>query len=122
MSTHGGPGCEPRIRPVRPPPRGRPKARGGVPGSDPTRDKAPFGRSTVPGYLAAFAICSAAFLNRAAIAGHVWDGHLDPFSNVVDVYMNRLRKKIDHGFEKPLLHTRRGEGYILSSSVTDRGE
>ena len=61
-------------------------------------------------------------LNREAIAGHVWDGHLDPFSNVVDVYMNRLRKKIDHGFEKPLLHTRRGEGYILSSSVINRHE
>ena len=51
-------------------------------------------------------------LDREAIAGQVWDGHLDPFSNVVDVYMNRLRKKIDHGFKKQLLHTRRGEGYV----------
>jgi len=55
-------------------------------------------------------------LDREAIANQVWDGHLDQFSNVVDVYMNRLRKKIDHGFDKHLLHTRRGEGYILSSA------
>jgi two-component system copper resistance phosphate regulon response regulator CusR len=53
-------------------------------------------------------------LNRETIAERVWDGHFDPFSNVIDVYMNRLRKKIDQGFATPLLHTRRGEGYILS--------
>jgi len=55
-------------------------------------------------------------LDREAIAQCVWEGHFDPFSNVIDVYMNRLRKKIDQGFENQLLHTRRGEGYILSSS------
>ncbi len=58
-------------------------------------------------------------LNREAIADQVWDGHLDSFSNVVDVYMNRLRKKIDHGFERHLLHTRRGQGFVLSSSLPD---
>jgi DNA-binding response OmpR family regulator len=58
-------------------------------------------------------------LNREAIADQVWDGHLDPFSNVVDVYMNRLRKKIDQGFEKHLLHTRRGHGFVLSSPLPD---
>lgn len=58
-------------------------------------------------------------LDREAIAERVWDGHLAPLSNVVDVYMNRLRKKIDHGFKKHLLQTRRGEGYILSSSFVD---
>ena len=58
-------------------------------------------------------------LDREAIVERVWDGHLAPFSNVVDVYMNRLRKKIDQGFKKHLLHTRRGEGYILSSSFVD---
>ncbi len=57
-------------------------------------------------------------LDREAIAEHVWDGQLDAFSNVVDVYMNRLRKRIDHGFPKHLLHTRRGEGYMLSSTGT----
>jgi len=54
-------------------------------------------------------------LNREAIAEQVWGGHFDPFSNVIDVYMNRLRKKIDQGFEHHLLHTRRSEGYTLSS-------
>jgi len=54
-------------------------------------------------------------LNREAIAEQVWGGHFDPFSNVIDVYINRLRKKIDQGFENHLLHTRRGEGYVLSA-------
>jgi two-component system copper resistance phosphate regulon response regulator CusR len=53
-------------------------------------------------------------LDREAIAEQVWGTHFDPFSNVIDVYINRLRKKIDQGFEKHLLHTRRGEGYVLS--------
>lgn len=54
-------------------------------------------------------------LNREAIAEQLWDGQA-PFSNVVEVYMNRLRKKIDHGFKKRLLHTCRGDGYMLGSS------
>jgi len=54
-------------------------------------------------------------LGRAAIAEHVWDEEFDPFSNVIDVYVNRLRRKIDHGFERQLIHTRRSEGYILSA-------
>lgn len=54
-------------------------------------------------------------LDREAIVERVWDGNLDPISNVVDVYMNRLRKKIDHGFAKPLLVTRRGQGFVLAS-------
>jgi two-component system copper resistance phosphate regulon response regulator CusR len=58
-------------------------------------------------------------LNREAIAEQVWGSHFDPFSNVIDVYINRLRKKIDQGFEKHLLHTRRGEGYVLSSTVAE---
>ena len=55
-------------------------------------------------------------LDRKLIAEQVWGNEFDPFSNVIDVYINRLRKKIDQGFEKQLLHTRRGEGYVLSSS------
>ncbi len=58
-------------------------------------------------------------LNREAIAEQVWGSHFDPFSNVIDVYINRLRKKIDQGFEKHLLHTRRGEGYVLSSTTAE---
>jgi len=48
------------------------------------------------------------------IARNVWDEQFDPFSNVIDVYVNRLRKKIDHGFEHHLLHTRRGEGFMFA--------
>src|SRR5262245_47487759 len=54
-------------------------------------------------------------VSRADIAAHVWDDSFDPFSNTIEVYMNRLRKKIDESHPKKLLHTRRGEGYILES-------
>ncbi len=54
-------------------------------------------------------------VGREQIAEHVWDEHFDPFSNVIDVYIKRLRAKIDAGFNRPLIHTRRGEGYMLSS-------
>jgi DNA-binding response OmpR family regulator len=57
-------------------------------------------------------------LGRAQIAEHVWDENFDPLSNSIDVYVKRLRKKIDHGFERPLIHTRRSEGYILSADVS----
>jgi DNA-binding response OmpR family regulator len=54
-------------------------------------------------------------VSRAEIAAHVWDDSFDPFSNTIEVYMNRLRKKIDGNHPLKLLHTRRGEGYILES-------
>lgn len=54
-------------------------------------------------------------VSRADIAAHVWDDTFDPFSNAIEVYINRLRKKIDGGHANKLLHTRRGEGYILES-------
>lgn len=52
-------------------------------------------------------------VSRAEIAAHVWDDSFDPFTNTIEVYMNRLRKKIDDKHPVKLLHTRRGEGYIL---------
>jgi heavy metal response regulator len=52
-------------------------------------------------------------VSRAEIAAHVWDDSFDPFSNTIEVYINRLRKKIDGDHATKLLHTRRGEGYIL---------
>ena len=52
-------------------------------------------------------------VSRSDIAAHVWDDSFDPFSNTIEVYMNRLRKKIDDEHAVKLLHTRRGEGYIL---------
>jgi DNA-binding response OmpR family regulator len=52
-------------------------------------------------------------IGRAEIAEHVWDESFDPFSNLIEVYVNRLRKKIDLPGLEPLLHTRRGAGYVL---------
>lgn len=56
-------------------------------------------------------------VGREAIAKHVWDENVLPYSNVINVYVNRLRKKIDQGFDHPLLHTRRGEGFILANTM-----
>lgn len=52
-------------------------------------------------------------VTREQIAEHVWDLNFDAFSNVIDVYIKRLRQKIDLEGEPPLIHTRRGMGYIL---------
>jgi two-component system copper resistance phosphate regulon response regulator CusR len=52
-------------------------------------------------------------VGRAEIAEHVWDEEFDPFSNLIEVYVNRVRRKIDAGSLKPLLQTRRGSGYVL---------
>lgn len=53
-------------------------------------------------------------LTRTMISEHVWDYHFDSMTNVIDVYVNYLRKKIDKGFEPKLIHTIRGVGYILT--------
>lgn len=53
-------------------------------------------------------------LTRTMISEHVWDYHFDSMTNVIDVYVNYLRKKIDQGFEPKLIRTLRGVGYILS--------
>jgi len=55
-------------------------------------------------------------IGRADIAEHVWDEHFDPFSNLIEVYVNRLRRKIDGPKDIPLLHTKRGAGYMLGIS------
>ena len=47
------------------------------------------------------------------IAEHVWDYDFDSMTNVIDVYVNYLRKKIDSGRHPKLLHTVRGVGYVL---------
>ena len=54
-------------------------------------------------------------VGRADIAEHVWDEHYDPLSNVVDVYIQRLRRKIDRVGAASLIRTRRGEGYQLAA-------
>ena len=52
-------------------------------------------------------------LGRADISAHVWDENYDPFSNVIDVYVARLRRKVDRPGLQPMLHTVRGAGYAL---------
>ncbi|HEX9005159.1 MAG TPA: response regulator transcription factor [Blastocatellia bacterium] len=54
-------------------------------------------------------------VGRADIAAHVWDESLDPFSKVIEVFIQRLRRKIDESHAQKLIHTRRGEGYLLSA-------
>jgi len=53
-------------------------------------------------------------VSRAAICAHVWDDNHDPYSNAIEVYVNRLRRKIDSVSDTPLIHTRRGAGYMLA--------
>jgi len=53
-------------------------------------------------------------VTRTMIIEHVWDIHFDSATNVVDVYINYLRNKIDRGFSPPLIHTIRGVGYMLT--------
>jgi len=55
-------------------------------------------------------------LTRTMISEHVWDCHFDSMTNVVDVYVNYLRKKIDKDFEPKLIHTIRGIGYMMKES------
>lgn len=52
-------------------------------------------------------------MSRTLITEYAWDYHFDPGTNIVDVVINRLRKKVDSGAEKKLLHTVRGVGYVI---------
>ena len=56
-------------------------------------------------------------VGRAEIAEHVWDETFDPFSNLIEVYINRVRRKIDSDSPRPLLYTRRGVGYVLGTEA-----
>lgn len=55
-------------------------------------------------------------VSREQISEHVWKHELDPSTNIVDVYINYLRKKVDHEAERSLLHTVRGVGYMLTAT------
>jgi DNA-binding response OmpR family regulator len=55
-------------------------------------------------------------VGRAEISDHVWDDNYDPLSNLIESYINRLRKKLDAPGLPPLIHTRRGAGYSLGES------
>ena len=63
--------------------------------------------------LECFALHPGVVLDRAAITAHVWDENHDPFTNVLEVLMRRLRRKIDDGYTPKLIHTMRGAGYRL---------
>lgn len=52
-------------------------------------------------------------VTRTMLLENVWDYHFDPQTNVIDVHISRLRAKIDKGYDKPLLHTVRGAGYMI---------
>lgn len=52
-------------------------------------------------------------VTRTMLLEGVWDYHFDPGTNVIDVHISRLRKKVDEGHARPLLHTVRGSGYRL---------
>jgi DNA-binding response OmpR family regulator len=56
------------------------------------------------------------YLSKALILEHVWDYSFDPQTNVVDVLVCRLRTKIDRDFDRKLIHTLRGVGYVLKSA------
>jgi two-component system OmpR family response regulator len=56
-------------------------------------------------------------VTRTMLLEGVWDYHFDPGTNVIDVHVSRLRRKLDDGFAKPLLHTVRGAGYRLSETA-----
>lgn len=54
-------------------------------------------------------------VSRTMLFEHVWDYNFDPQTNVIDVHMSRLRKKIDKPFDTPLIHTVRGAGYVIKA-------
>ena len=55
-------------------------------------------------------------VTRTMLLENVWDYHFDPQTNVIDVHISRLRRKVDKDFDPPLIHTVRGAGYKLSES------
>jgi two-component system, OmpR family, copper resistance phosphate regulon response regulator CusR len=61
-------------------------------------------------------------VGRADIAEHVWDDSFDPMSNLIEVYVQRLRRKIDDGHHMKLLQTHRGAGYSLQTADAESAE
>ena len=61
-------------------------------------------------------------VTRADISEHVWDENFDPTSNVIDVYVQRLRRKVDDGHAQRLIHTRRGAGYVITAKADEARE
>jgi DNA-binding response OmpR family regulator len=92
---------------------------------DRNRHQAHVGRRTVELTAKEYALLEYLLLNRGRvvtrheIAEHVWDDHFEPFSNLIEVYVGRLRQKIDSGPDPraSFLRTRRGEGYLVEDSA-----
>lgn len=86
------------------------------------RRRATRGNSAIPLTSKEFALLELLLLrapemvSRSEIIEHVWDSHFDSESNLVEVYINRLREKIDHDQRTKLIHTVRGVGYRVGSS------
>ncbi|UCG33411.1 MAG: response regulator transcription factor [Phycisphaerales bacterium] len=59
-------------------------------------------------------------LTRTGIGEHVWDMNFEPDSNVIDVYVSMLRRRIDRDYDKRLIHTVIGSGYMLSAEPPDQ--
>jgi two-component system copper resistance phosphate regulon response regulator CusR len=57
-------------------------------------------------------------VTREMIMEHLWDMNFQPRSNVIESFVKFLRRKIDHGFGKPLVHTVRGAGYMFTDRIT----
>ena len=56
-------------------------------------------------------------ITRTMLLEKVWHYHFEPSTNVIDVHVSRLRRKLEEGFDRPLLHTVRGAGYMLSAAA-----
>jgi two-component system copper resistance phosphate regulon response regulator CusR len=67
------------------------------------------------GLLEYLAVNAGRVIGREEIAEHVWNETFDPFSNLIEVYIGRLRRIVDRGRATPLIHTMRGSGYILEA-------
>ena len=61
-------------------------------------------------------------ITRTMISEHVWDINFDTFTNVIDVYINYLRNKIDKDQKVKLIHTIRGRGYVLRKNISGNGD
>ena len=91
--------------------RSREARRGGQPLSLPTKQFA---------LLEYLARRMGAVVSRAELAEHVWDENFDPFSNVIDVTVHKLRERLEQGEAPRVLHTIRGAGYVLRAPESDR--